>query len=60
MKASVVSGLIKRRAALADDIEKAHEARRRMVLNLENLDATILQFELDFQVETIKPKDPSA
>ena len=38
------------------DIEKTHEALRKMVLDLENLDATILQFEPDFRVETIKPK----
>ena len=40
MNAFVVSGLIKRRAQLAGDIEKAHEALRGMVLDLENLDAT--------------------
>jgi hypothetical protein len=56
MNAFVVSGLVKRRAELAGDIEKAHEALRRMVQDLENLDATILQFEPDFKVETIKPK----
>jgi hypothetical protein len=56
MNAFVVSGLVKRRAQLAGDIEKAHEALRRMVLDLENLDATILQFEPDFKIEAIKPK----
>ena len=56
MSAFVVSGLVKRRAELAGDIEKAHEALRRMVIDLENLDATILQFEPDFRVETIKLK----
>lgn len=56
MNAFVVSGLVKRRAELAGDIEKAHEALRRMVADLENLDATILQFEPDFKVEAIKPK----
>src|SRR5438876_571325 len=56
MNAFVVSGLIKRRAELAGEIERTHEALRKMVLNLENLDATILQFEPDFRVETIKPK----
>ena len=56
MNAFVVSGLVKRRAQLAGDIEKAHEALRRMVLDLENLDATILQFEPDFKLETIQPK----
>jgi hypothetical protein len=33
-----------------------HEALRNMVLDLESLDATIVQFDPDFQVETIKPK----
>jgi len=56
MNAFVVSGLVKRRAQLAGDIEKAHESLRRMVLDLENLDATILQFDPTYQVETIKPK----
>jgi len=56
MNTFVVSGLVKRRAQLAGDIEKAHEALRRMVLDLENLDATILQFEPNFRVETILPK----
>ena len=56
MNAFVVSGLVKRRAELAGDIEKTHEALRKMVLDLENLNATILQFEPDFRVETIKPK----
>ena len=40
----VVSGLVKRRAELAGDIERTHEQLRQMVLDLENLDATILQF----------------
>jgi hypothetical protein len=56
MNAFVVSGLVKRRAELAGDIEKAHESLRRMVLDLENLDATILQFEPDLKLETIKAK----
>jgi hypothetical protein len=56
MNAFVVSGLVKRRAELAGDIEKAHDSLRKMVLDLENLDATILQFEPGFRVETIKPK----
>jgi hypothetical protein len=56
MNAFVVSGLVKRRAELAGAIERSHEALRKMLLDLENLDATILQFEPDFKVETIKPK----
>jgi hypothetical protein len=56
MNAFVLSGLVKRRAQLAGDIEKAHECLRKMVLDLENLDATILQFDPDFRVEAIRPK----
>jgi hypothetical protein len=52
----VLNGLVKRRAELAGDIENTHEALRKMVLDLENLDATIVQFDPDFKVETIKPK----
>lgn len=56
MQKLVVSGLVRRRAELAGDIEKAHESLRMMVQDLENLDATILQFEPDFRVEAIRPK----
>ena len=56
MNAFVVSGLVKRRSELAGEIERSHEALRKMLLDLESLDATILQFEPDFKVETIKPK----
>jgi hypothetical protein len=52
----VLNGLAKRRAQLAGDIENTHEALRKMVLDLESLDATIVQFDPDFRVETIKPK----
>jgi hypothetical protein len=56
VNAFVLSGLVKRRAELAGDIERTHNQLRKMVLDLENLDATIIQFDPDFQVETIKPK----
>ena len=56
MSEIVLGGLVKRRAELAGDIERTHEALRKMVLDLESLDATIVQFDPDFQVETIKPK----
>jgi hypothetical protein len=56
MNAFVLSGLVKRRAELAGDIENTHNALRKMVLDLENIDATILQFDPDFKVETIQPK----
>jgi hypothetical protein len=56
MNSFVLPGLLKRRAELAGDIEAAHNALRRIILDLENLDATILQFDPTYQVETIKPK----
>jgi hypothetical protein len=56
MNEFVLNGLVKRRAELADDIENTHEALRKMVQDLESLDATIVQFDPDFQVKTIKPK----
>jgi hypothetical protein len=56
MSELVVSGLVKRRSALAGEIEATYETLRKMVADLENLDATIVQFDPDFKVETIKPK----
>jgi len=44
----VLTGLVRRRAQLAGDIENTHEALRKMILDLENLDATIVQFDPDF------------
>ena len=52
----VLTGLVKRRAELAGLIESTHDALRKHVADLENLDATIRQFAPDFQVETIRPK----
>ena len=56
MNEKVLNELVKRRAQLASDFENTHEALRKMVLDLECLDATVVQFDPDFQVETIKPK----
>ena len=52
----VLTGLVKRRAELAGDIERMHEALGKTIADLENIDATIRQFDPDFQVEAIKPK----
>ena len=52
----VLVGLVKRRAELAGDIENAHEALRKMVHDLEHLDATIQQFDPNYLVEAIRPK----
>ena len=60
MNEFVLSGLVKRRAQLAGDIENTHEALRKMVLDLESLDATIVQFDPDFQVETTEGRSAIA
>ena len=41
MNSFVINGLVKRRTELAGDIEKTHETLRKMVLDLESLDATV-------------------
>lgn len=56
MNSFVIPGLVKRRAELAGQIEATHDALRKMVADLEVLDATIVQFDPDFQVEAIRPK----
>lgn len=52
----VLTGLVKRRAQLTGDIERTHDDLRRMVTDLESLDATIRQFDPTHNVEAIRPK----
>jgi hypothetical protein len=52
----VINGLIKRRALLTHDIEETHERLRQMIVDLESLDATLLQFDPNLEVEMIKPR----
>lgn len=52
----VLTGLVKRRAEIAGEIEASHERLRKMVNDLESLDATIRQFAPDYAVEAIRPK----
>ncbi len=56
MSELVLRGLVELRARLAGDLENAHEGLRKMVLDLESLDATILQFDPSYSVESIKAK----
>src|SRR5258708_37783419 len=51
----VLSGLVKRRAELAGDIQRTRQTPRKMDLDLESLNATIVQCDPNFQGETIKP-----
>jgi hypothetical protein len=52
----VLTGLVKRRAELAGEIEETHNQSRKMIEDLEKLDSVILQFEPSHEVEAIKPK----
>ncbi len=52
----VLTGLVKKRAELAGDIENAQVALQQMIRDLESLDATIRLFDADYQVEAIRPK----
>jgi len=52
----VLSGLVAKRAELAGDIERTQADLQRMIRDLENLDATILLFDADYQIAAIKPK----
>ncbi|MDQ4060325.1 MAG: hypothetical protein M3145_04370, partial [Pseudomonadota bacterium] len=52
----VKAGLVKRRAELSGEIEATHERLRKMVADLEAPDATILQFDPSYRVESIRPK----
>jgi len=52
----VLTGLVKRRAAVAGEIEQTHEHLKKLLADLETLDAAILQFAPDYKIEAIKPK----
>ncbi len=52
----VLHGLVKRRAELAGEIERTHQHLRKIVADIEALDATILQFDPTYQIEAIKPR----
>jgi hypothetical protein len=52
----VLEGLVKRRAEVTGEIEALHDKLKGLLNDLESLDATILQFDADYKVETIRPK----
>jgi hypothetical protein len=49
----VLTGLVKRRAELAGEIEATHDRLRRMIEDLEKLDSVILQFDPSYQVNHV-------
>jgi len=52
----VLTGLVKRRAEIAGEIEAGHERLKRLIADLESLDATILQFDPSYDLEGIRAK----
>lgn len=52
----VVTALVKKRAELSGDIETTQAKLRQMILDLESLDKTLLMFDPDYRIETIRPK----
>ncbi len=52
----VITALVRKRAELAGEIEATHERLRQMLADLENVDATLVLFDADYQVEAISPK----
>ncbi len=52
----VISALVKRRSELVGEIEHSQLHTRKLLEDLDHLDATIRQFDPDYEVEKIKPK----
>lgn len=52
----VITALAKKRAELSGDIERTQIELRKMILDLERLDATLLMFDPDYEIASIKPK----
>jgi hypothetical protein len=52
----VITALVRLRSQLSGDIETTHAKLKQMILDLEHLDRTLLMFDPDYKVETIKPR----
>lgn len=52
----VLTGLVKRRAEVTGEIEAIHGRLKTLLAALENLDATITQFDPDHKVEAIRAR----
>ena len=51
-----ISGLIRKRAEIAGQLEAAQTQVRQLIINLDSLDATIRLFAPDIDLEEIRPK----
>lgn len=52
----MVTGLVKKRAEIAGELERTHDRLRELVQQLEALDATLRIVAPDMEVEAIRPK----
>lgn len=52
----IITALARKRSELSGDIQTTQAKLRQMVLDLERLDATLLMFDPEYRIETIKPK----
>ena len=52
----VITALVKRRAELAGDIETTQAKLKQKILDLDHLDRTLLMFDPDYRIESIKAK----
>ncbi len=52
----VLTGLVKRRAELAGEVEALHNRLSGLLRDLETIDAAILQFDPQHRVEAIRPR----
>ena len=52
----VPTGLVKRRAEIAGEVEEVHKRLSKLLVDLESVDATIMQFDAGYVPEGIRPK----
>ena len=52
----VLSGLIRKRAEVAGELEAAQQRVRQLIIDIDNVDTTIRLFAPDIDLEEIRPK----
>ena len=55
MNTYAINALVQKRAHIAGDIENAQEHLKKLVGDLEHVDATIRLFDPDYRIEGIRP-----
>lgn len=56
MTVYALTGLVKRQAEIAGEIERTHDHLKKIIGDLETLSATILQFDPPYDIEGIRAK----